>query len=59
MSAKLEAAVKIREAVQKATPLRRLGKPEDIASAYLFFSSDESSWITGQVLSLNGGLLMG
>lgn len=58
MDQKIPAAAKIKEAVLKATPLRRLGQPEDIASAYLFLSSDESSWITGQVLSVNGGLLM-
>lgn len=58
MSAKLEAAEKIREAVIKATPLRRTAKPEEIAYAYLFFASDESSDITGQTLSVNGGLLM-
>jgi len=34
---------------------RRLGKPEDIAHAVLFFSSDFSSWITGQTLSVDGG----
>ena len=58
MSAKLPAAEKIREAVIKATPLRRTGKPEDIANAYLYFASDESSFVTGQVLSVSGGMLM-
>jgi 3-oxoacyl-[acyl-carrier protein] reductase len=36
-------------------PLRRLGKPEDIANAILFLISDKASWITGQVLRVNGG----
>ena len=58
MSAKLPAAEKIKEAVVRATPLGRTGKPEEVAYAYLFFASDESSHITGQVLSVNGGLLM-
>ena len=58
MSAKLPAAEKIREAVRRATPLGRTAKPEEIANAYLFLASDESSFITGQVLSVNGGLLM-
>ena len=34
---------------------RRLGRPEDVANGVLFFVSDESSWITGQVLSIDGG----
>ena len=37
--------------------LRRLGKPEDIANGVLFFASDYAGWITGQVLSVNGGKL--
>ena len=35
--------------------LKRLGKPEDIANAVLFFASDQANWITGQVLSVDGG----
>ncbi|MDP2480034.1 MAG: glucose 1-dehydrogenase [Candidatus Palauibacterales bacterium] len=35
--------------------LRRLGAPEDIAQGVLFFASDEAGWITGQVLSIDGG----
>jgi len=58
MSAKGPSAEKIKEAVTRATPLGKLGKPEDVANAYLFFVSEESSHITGQVLSVNGGLLM-
>ena len=34
---------------------RRLGRPEDIANGVLFFTADESSWVTGQVLSIDGG----
>jgi 3-oxoacyl-[acyl-carrier protein] reductase len=34
---------------------RRLGQPEDIANGVLFFVSDESAWVTGQVLSIDGG----
>jgi 3-oxoacyl-[acyl-carrier protein] reductase len=35
--------------------LRRIGTPADIAHAVLFFASDHAAWITGQVLSVNGG----
>lgn len=43
-----------REIVERIA-LKRLGTPEDIASAVLFFSSPEANWITGQVLSVDGG----
>jgi len=36
-------------------PLRRVGKPEDIAKAVIFFASDQAEWITGQVLQVGGG----
>lgn len=36
-------------------PVRRLGTPEDIANGVLFFVAEESSWVTGQVLSIDGG----
>ena len=42
------------EAMQKQVPLRRLGKPEDIANAFAFLASDEASYITGVVLSVDG-----
>jgi 3-oxoacyl-[acyl-carrier protein] reductase len=43
--------------VRQQTPLGRLGTPEDIANAYLFLASDESSFITGHVLEVSGGLM--
>lgn len=43
----------------KMIPLARIGTPEDVAAAVAFLSSDESSYITGHVLSVNGGMLMG
>jgi 2-hydroxycyclohexanecarboxyl-CoA dehydrogenase len=49
---------KVKDALTKAIPFRRLGKPEEIADAILFFGSDRASYITGQVLSVSGGLTM-
>lgn len=43
------------EGVAAAYPLKRLGTPEDIAAAAAFLLSDEASWITGQILTLDGG----
>lgn len=51
-------ATRIIPAMKDIVPLRRLGKPEDIAAAVAFFASDEAEFITGQVLSVNGGLNM-
>ena len=49
---------KLIEAFTRAIPLGRLGKPEDVARAILFLGSDDASFITGQVLSVSGGLTM-
>jgi 3-oxoacyl-[acyl-carrier protein] reductase len=43
----------------KSIPLGRVGSPEDVASAVCFLASEEASYITGHVLNVNGGLLMG
>jgi len=43
----------------KMIPLGRVGSPEDVAGAVAFLSSDEASYITGHVLNVNGGMLMG
>jgi len=48
----------VREEFMKATALKRFGKPEDIAAAVAFLVSDDASYITGQILAVNGGLLM-
>jgi 2-hydroxycyclohexanecarboxyl-CoA dehydrogenase len=52
-----EKALKMMETVKMMTPLRRLAKPEDIAYAALYFASDESNFVTGQTLSVSGGLV--
>lgn len=49
---------KLLEALQKAIPMRRIGKPEELAPAVAFLASDEAGYITGQTLSVNGGLTM-
>lgn len=49
---------KHREAFVRATPMRRLAKPSEIADAVLFFASDRSSFVTGQTLSVSGGLTL-
>ena len=41
------------------TPMGRMGQPSEVAPAYLFLASDDASYITGQVLSVDGGLVMG
>jgi 2-hydroxycyclohexanecarboxyl-CoA dehydrogenase len=49
---------KQREALMRAIPFRRFAQPSDVADAILFFASDKSSYLTGQVLSVSGGLTM-
>jgi 2-hydroxycyclohexanecarboxyl-CoA dehydrogenase len=48
----------LREALIRAIPFRRLADPIDVANAVAFLASDEASYITGQTLSVNGGLTM-
>jgi 3-oxoacyl-[acyl-carrier protein] reductase len=47
-----------RKEIIASIPLGRLGKPEDVANAVLFLTSDEASFITGEILDVNGGALM-
>jgi 3-oxoacyl-[acyl-carrier protein] reductase len=48
---------KVLDDIKQKTPLRRLGDPQDIANTYLFLASDESAFITGQVIAVNGGFM--
>ena len=49
---------KFKEAFVKAIPLRRVGTPQEVADAIFFFASKRSDYVTGQVLSVSGGLTM-
>lgn len=46
---------KLEKSIAESYPLRRIGKPEDIAHAVVFFASEQADWITGQVLHVGGG----
>lgn len=49
---------KLKEAFSRSVPLGRLGQPTDLAGAIAFFGSDDAAFVTGQVLSVSGGLTM-
>ena len=51
-------SAELKDAILKATPLGRMGTPEEIAYAVAFLASDEASYITGQVLAVDGGMVM-
>jgi 3-oxoacyl-[acyl-carrier protein] reductase len=50
---------KVIQTMLSHTPLGRMGKPEDVAEAYVWLASDAASFITGAVLSVDGGLVLG
>jgi 3-oxoacyl-[acyl-carrier protein] reductase len=49
---------KAKEELKRMIPMERLGQPEDVAEAVLFLVSETSSYITGQILNVNGGIYM-
>lgn len=53
-----EEGAKVIEAMTRAVPMKRLGQPADVAAAVAFLASDEAGFITGQTLSVSGGLTM-
>ncbi len=53
-----EAGQKVYEALVRAIPMKRVGQPQDIAGIVAFLASDEAGFITGQVISVSGGLTM-
>jgi len=53
-----EGGAKMVQALRRAVPMRRLGRPEDVAAAVAFLASDAAGYITGQTLSVSGGLTM-
>jgi 2-hydroxycyclohexanecarboxyl-CoA dehydrogenase len=53
-----EGGEKLVDALVRSVPMRRLGEPEDVATAVAFFASDRAGFITGQTLSVSGGLTM-
>jgi 3-oxoacyl-[acyl-carrier protein] reductase len=53
-----EADPKFRQKVVEMTPLARWGKPEDVAGAALFLASDDAAFVTGQMIMVNGGVVM-
>ena len=53
-----EASAKMVESLRRAVPMRRLGRPEDVAAAVAFLASEAAGYITGQTLSVSGGLTM-
>ncbi|NMD34890.1 MAG: SDR family oxidoreductase, partial [Planctomycetes bacterium] len=48
----------VKDAALANIPLKRMGKPEDVAEAVAFFASDEAAYITGQVIAVDGGMVM-
>jgi 2-hydroxycyclohexanecarboxyl-CoA dehydrogenase len=58
MAGEDEKGQKLIAGLERAVPMRRLGEPEDVAAAVAFLASDRAGYITGQTLSVSGGLTM-
>lgn len=53
-----EDGAKILEALERAIPMKRIGRPEDVPGIVAFLASEDAEYITGQVISVSGGLTM-
>jgi 2-hydroxycyclohexanecarboxyl-CoA dehydrogenase len=53
-----EGGEKLVDSLTRAVPMKRLGEPEDVAAAVAFFASERAGFVTGQTLSVSGGLTM-
>ena len=58
MAAGTADAERLVASLTRAVPMRRLGRPEDVAAAIAFFAGEDAGYITGQTLSVSGGLTM-
>jgi 3-oxoacyl-[acyl-carrier protein] reductase len=47
------------QALRQKPPLKRMGTPEEVANLYLFLASDEASYISGEVIRIDGGMVIG
>ena len=53
-----ESGRKVYDALQRAIPMKRMGEPDDIPGVIAFFASEDAAFVTGQVISVSGGLTM-
>ena len=49
---------KVKDAIMSTIPLKRLGRPEDVANLVAFLATEEAAYITGQVINVDGGMAM-
>jgi NAD(P)-dependent dehydrogenase (short-subunit alcohol dehydrogenase family) len=54
-----ERQAELREYVKRSYPLGRIGKPSDLGGIAIYLASDESSWVTGSIFAIDGGLTAG
>ena len=52
-----QVSAEYKEGLRSVIPMQRIGQPEDIAKAFVFLASEDADYVTGQVISVDGGLL--